>query len=158
MSQQVTTAGVVAVPDGGRDPDRNHGRERHRILRQLRRELERHPAIRSVRGVPDGRFRELRAEIDPAAFDRDAASATLRVAWWPAPEDPEFVFHYSESTGFDCGWHREVNPDVEGMAHYQERGGLDEAYESEAVELPTLVPTRLCWTILERLEDRLRAE
>lgn len=145
---------MTAITDGG-DPARNPGRERHRVLRQLRHELDRHPAVVSVRGVPDGRFRELRADLDPAAFDRDASTATLRVAWWPAPGDPEFVFHYSDATGFDCGWHREPNPHVEGDAHYQERIGPSEPYRYEAVAFPTLTPTRLCWIVLERLADRL---
>lgn len=143
---------ATAITDGGRDSPRNLGQERHRILRELRHQLERHPAVEDVRGVPGGTFRELRADLEPSAFGRSAESASLRVSWWPAPDDPEFVFHYSESTGFDCGWHREPNPHVDGKTHYQERGGPDDTYEYEAVSLPTRTPSRLLWTILD---DRL---
>lgn len=145
----------VRVGDGGRDRARNLGRERHRILRELRHELERHPAVLEVRGVPDGRFRELQATMDPHAFGRDANDATLRVAWWPAPGDAEFVFHYSESSGFDCGFHREANSHVPGKTHYQERANPEDEYDYEAVSFRTEVPARLCWAVLERLEYRL---
>lgn len=144
-----------AMADGGRDSSRDLGQERHRILRELRQEILRHPAVTDVMGVPDGQFRELRAELDSAAFDRDAETASLRVAWWPTPDDPSFVFHYSESSGFDCGWHREENPHVDGKIHYQERAAPDASYEYEAISLPTLTPTRLCWTVLDRLAVRL---
>lgn len=157
MSDRPSAVLAGPVADGGRDPSRNLGQERHRILRELRRELQRHPAVDRVRGIPDGRFRELRAELDPGAFARDVETATLRVTWWPAPDGPEYVFHYSESTGFDCGWHRESNPHVAGETHYQERDGPADDYDYEAVSFSTQVPTRLCWTILDRLAKRLRS-
>lgn len=155
MRPQVRAGLATALSDGGRDPSRDLGQERHRILRELRRELQRHPAVEAIRAVPDGQFRELRAALDPAAFDRDAETASLRVTWWPAPDDPEFVFHYSDSTGFDCGWHHEPNPHVDGRTHYQERSSPEDAYEYEAVSLPTRTPSRLLWTVLDRLTDRL---
>lgn len=155
MSRWAGDDRVVAIPDGGRDSSRDLGQERHRILRELRHELDRHPAVDVVRGVPNGTFRELRADLDPSAFGRDAENASLRVSWWPAPDDPEFAFHYSESTGFDCGWHREPNPHVEGKTHYQERSGPDETYEYEPVSLSTETPSRLVWSVLDRLSRRL---
>lgn len=155
MRRAVATGRLPTAPDGGGDPPRNLGQERHRILRELRRELRRHPAVESVRGLPNGKFRELRAEVDPAAFDREADSASLRVSWWPAPDEPDYVFHYSERSGFDCGWHREANPHVDGKLHYQERSEPDDEYEYEAVSMPTGVPTRLCWVVLDRLAERL---
>jgi hypothetical protein len=155
MNREVDGAGVRTIANGGRDPSRDRGRERHRILRELRHELERHPAVAEVRGVPGGKFREPRAELDPVAFDRNAEHASFRVSWWPTPEDPEFAFHYSDSTGFDCGWHREPNPHVEGKAHYQERRGSGDTYEYEAVTFSTTNPSRLLWHVLERLSERL---
>jgi hypothetical protein len=135
------------------------GARRHRILTELRRELDRHPAVEFVRGIPPGRQRELRASLRPGAFDRDANDATLCVAWWPAPDgEPEFVFHYSDDTGLDCGFHREPNPHVEGTTHYQERPGPEAAYEYEAVSLDARTPPRLCWELLERLDDRLATD
>lgn len=155
MSRGVGGKIATLIADGGRDSSGDLGQERHRILRALRHELDRHPAVTAVRGVPDGTFRELRAELDPSAFDRDAEGASLRVSWWPAPDDPEYVFHYSETTGFDCGWHREPNPHVEGKTHFQKRSNPDDAYEYEAISLSARTPPRVCWTVLDRLADRL---
>lgn len=150
--------GASAVADGGRDGARNLGRERHRILRELRRELERHPAVEHAIGAPDGRFRELHAELDPTQrFPPSSAveHAALRIAWWPAPDDPEFAFHYSDSTGFDCGWHREPNPHVDGKTHYQERDSATDDYEYEPVTFDATTPTRLLWSVLDRLTNRV---
>ncbi|MFC7156253.1 hypothetical protein ACFQPA_12450 [Halomarina halobia] len=155
MSQPVSgREAVAAVADDGRDSTRDLGQERHRILRELRRELERHPAVQRARGVPDGKFRELHADLDPTALGRGAERATLRVAWWPAPDDPGFAFHYSDSTGFDCGWHREPNPHVEGKTHYQERDAPD-GYEYETATFGGETPSRTLWAVLDRLTDRL---
>jgi hypothetical protein len=156
MTRRTGAGRIVAVADGGRDPTRDLGQERHRILRELRQQLERHPAVDDVRGVPDGTFRELRADLDPAAFGRDAQNASLRVSWWPAPDDPEYAIHYSESTGFDCGFRHEPNPHVDGKTHYQERDSPDEAYEYEAISLSARTPARLLWTTLDLLADRLQ--
>jgi hypothetical protein len=132
------------------------GALRHRILTEIRRELARHPAVESVQGVPSGPQRELRATLRPGAFDREVEEATLRVAWWPAPEgDPSFVFHYSDHTGFDCGFHREPNPHVDGATHYQERPAPDEDYRYESISVDAETPPRLCWELLDRLADRL---
>lgn len=139
------------APNGGRDL----GQERHRILRVLQRELERHPAVRHARGIPDGRFRELRADLDPAVLGRDVEEAVLRVAWWPAPDRAEFAFHYRDSSGFDCGWHREPNPHVDGWTHYQERPGPVAAYRYEPVSFVAETPPRILWEVLDRLTERL---
>lgn len=104
--------------------------DRHRILREVVRELGRHPVVVDVRGHPPSTFTEVRATLAPERWGHDAAEATLRVTWRPL-DPPEFAFHYSEP-GFDCGWHREPNPHVDG---------------DTAVEL--------VWEITERLRERL---
>ena len=144
---------ILATTDGGRDDTRNLGRERHRILRELQRELECHPAVQYVSGTPDGKFRELHVELDPTLFGVE--HATLRVAWWPASDDPEFAFHYSDNTGFDCGWHREPNPHVDGKTHYQERDTPTDDYEYESVSFDAATPTRILWSVLDRLTNRV---
>lgn len=144
----------IAVTDGGNSDDR--GRERHRILRELQRELERHPAVQRVRGSPDSKYRELRATINPAVLGIEADEATLRVTWWPAPDDPEYAFHYSDDSGFDCGWHREPNPHVDGKLHYQERPSPGAPYEYESISFAAGTPPRILWTVLDRLTDRVR--
>lgn len=143
----------IVLTDGGTSDD--FGRKRHRILRELHRELERHPAVQRVTGRPDDRYRELRATLDPVILGVEADDATLRVTWWPASDDPEYAFHYSDDSGFDCGWHREPNPHVDGKLHYQERPSAEEPYAYESVSFSADTPPRILWTVLDRLTERL---
>lgn len=148
-----SSSGSATSTDGGNSDDL--GQTRHRILRELQRELERHPVVRRVTGSPDNRYRELRATLDPEALGIEAETASLRVTWWPAPDDPEYAFHYSDNSGFDCGWHRESNPHVDGKLHYQERQSAEESYEYEPVSFAAETPPRILWTVLNRLAGRL---
>jgi hypothetical protein len=145
---------TIVATDGGSSDDL--GQKRHRILRELQRELRRHPAVQRVTGSPDDKYRELRATLDTAVLGADADEATLRVAWWPAPDDPEYAFHYGDDTGFDCGWHREPNPHVDGKLHYQERSSPAEPYEYESTSFAAGTPPRILWAVLDRLTDRLQ--
>ena len=162
------------MTDGDGWADASPGAERHRILRPLRQELARHPAVEAVRGLPDGGFAELEARIDPAVFGRDAGSATLRVVWHPLPDgsdrpaghqpeatdrsrtsfDAIFKLHYSEP-GYDCGFHNEPNPHVEGWFHVQERFGPEEEYTYAEARLEARTPTSALWELLDLLQDRL---
>lgn len=58
------------VLDGGTAGDM--GRKRHRILRELQGELERHPAVQHVTGRPGDKYRELRAVLNPAVLGVEA--------------------------------------------------------------------------------------
>lgn len=153
--------------DGGRQGDET----RHRILRSLREQLQRHPAIVDAKGIPEGRYAEIEGTAKPAYFDRDADSAMIRIAWQPTPTFPpntgieerrrtsltaNFAFHYSESTGFDCGWHLEPNPHVDGHLHYQVRDGASEEYSYEPFSVAAGSPVGVLWEILDALEARLR--
>jgi len=115
----------IVRADGGTDTSREDRERRHRILRSLRGQLERHPAVVSARGMPEGNYAEIEADLDPLYFGRDADTSSLRITWHPNPAFPpetgledrqrtslaaNFVFHYRESTGFDCGYHLEPNP------------------------------------------------
>ena len=150
--------------DGGGEP----GPDRHRILRELRGELARHPAVRSVEGQPPEEYRELRATVEPSWFGRPAATASLRVTWVPNPrlasgrtsDDWQrtsirayYTAHYSESDGFDCGIHCEPNPHVDGLLHYQERAG--DGYEYEPVSVGARSVSGVLWELLDGLADRL---
>jgi hypothetical protein len=167
------------MTDGDGRPDASPGAARHRILRQLRGELARHPAAEAVRGLPEGGFAELEARVDPTVFGRDADSATLRVVWHPLPDGPEtgrsdasdpvtarprtafdavFKLHYSESTGYDCGFHNEPNPHVEGWFHFQERFDPGEEYTYVETSLEARTPTSALWELLDFLQDRLDEE
>jgi len=155
--------------DGGSSP----GPDRHRIIRELRGELARHPAVRAVERKPSNEYRELRATVAPTWFGRQAEEASLRVAWIPDPSPgPEtsdrasdawmrtpirayYTVHYSESSGFDCGFHCEPNPHVDGLLHYQERDGTDTAYTYEPVSLSARSVSALFWEVMDGLSDRL---
>ncbi|WP_196219587.1 hypothetical protein [Halorubrum sp. BV1] len=140
--------------DGGYDP----GQASHTILLELRRTIERHPAVQHAGGEPPGQFIRVVATLDPAILGSNADEATLTLRWYAgeaADADPEFAFHYSESSGFDCGWHHEPNPHVAGRTHYQERLSPGDEYEYEAVSFNSLRPVPLLWEILDRLEARL---
>lgn len=147
------------------------GAERHRILRRLRESLGKHPAVLTARGHPEAQYTEVTAEVDPAFFDRSAQSATLRVTWYPIPPEGQglslpdqprtslqamFTLHYSESSGYDCGFHNEPNPHVEGWLHFQERPGPEEAYEYHPAALEGKTPVSALWELLDELATRLR--
>lgn len=159
------------VADGGTD---ELVEARHRIHRTLRQAMERHPAIVEARGVPDGRYAEVEAIVDPSYFDRDAADATIRVSWQPdvaesrQPADEggsgqqrteiaaNFVFHYSDTDGHECGVHCEPNPHVDGLLHVQERTTLDGEYFYEPFTLDASSPVGVLWEVLAAFETRLR--
>lgn len=126
--------------------------DRHRMLREVIKALRRHPIVTDARGHPPSTFTEVRATLAPIRWGHDVESATLRVTWHPL-DPPEFAFHYSED-GFDCGWHHEPNPHVDGDAHYQERE--DEGpYRYEAISFAGETAPELVWEVMERLKHRL---
>jgi hypothetical protein len=162
----------IVRPDGGTDTSREDRERRHRILRSLRGQLELHPAVVSARGIPEGNYAEIEANLDPLYFGRDAAEASLRITWQPNPTVPpgtsledrqrtsltaNFVFHYSESTGFDCGYHLEPNPHVTGHLHYQERDAPEEDYTYDTFTFTASSPVGVLWELLDALETRLHA-
>lgn len=133
---------------------------RHRTLTELKRTVRHHPAVDLATGATadDGRYRELDVSFDPHILGVDAADATLRIEWRPRPDPTEpayFVFHYSDGTGRDFGWHREPNPHVDRLAHFQTRDSPDAAYEYETAHFEALTPIDLLWDILERIETRV---
>lgn len=154
-------------PDGGSDAD---AEARHRIHRTLRHALERHPAVQSASGTPDGTYTEIEADMDTSYFGRDETSATIRVSWQPtsgqstAASDERmrtsltanFVFHYSESSGFEWGVHLEPNPHVAGQLHVQERASPDDGYSCEPFSLEARSPVGVLWEVLEALRDRIQ--
>ncbi|WP_227379104.1 hypothetical protein [Haladaptatus halobius] len=158
-------------PDGGSRTENESAEKRHRILRVLREQLARHPATTNAHGIPDGFYAEVQAEVDPEYFERDADQATLRVTWQPNPAFPpgtgledrkrtsltaNFAFHYSESSGFDWGWHLEPNPHVSGHLHAQERETPDENYAYYEFTLNATSAVGVLWEVLDALEARLR--
>jgi hypothetical protein len=145
----------VSSPDGGGyDP----GEASHAVLLELRRTVERHPAVLQAWGDPPAGFTRVQADLDPRVFDRDVEKGTLTIRWHSGstPDDPpEFAFHYSDDSGFDCGWHSEPNPHVEGRAHYQERETAEDDYTYEPISFASDHPVGILWEVLERLHERL---
>jgi hypothetical protein len=117
--------------------------------------------------------------LDGEPGSGDADSATLHVVWHPLPDGAEtarpdaidrstarprtafdavFRLHYSESTGYDCGFHSEPNPHVEGWFHSQERFDPGEEYTYVEAGLEARTPTSALWELLDLLQDRLDEE
>jgi len=173
-ARSTLAAGQLLAFDGGAPGD--PGAERHHVLRQLRGQLERHPAVEAAWGTPDGEYSVVKARLDPAYFGRGADTATLDVVWQPFPDgdlpdtgdssmpavrtrvDAMFRVHYSESSGFDCGFHNEPNPHVDGWFHVQWRGSPDEEYAYQPASLTARTPVGALWEMVEELESIIRLE
>jgi len=145
----------MLVPDGGSyDP----GEASHAVLLELRRTVETHPAVLHARGDPPALFTRVQADLDPCVLGATTEDGTLTIRWHSgATPDapPEFAFHYSDDSGFDCGWHAEPNPHVEGRTHYQERGPGEDEYTYERTSFASDHPVGILWAVFERLEGRL---
>ncbi len=140
--------------DGGYEP----GQASHTVLLELRRTVARHPAVTHASGDPPGQFVRVVATLDPARLGSKATEGTLTSRWYAGETvdaPPEFAFHYSDSSGVDCGWHHEPNPHVDGWTHYQERSGAEQDDQYEAITFDRLQPVALLWDVLTRLEARL---
>lgn len=148
----------MLAPDGGSyDP----GEASHTILLELRRTLQRHPAVLQAQGDPPGQFTRIQADLDPRVLGASAKEGTLTIRWYPGTtldSPPEFAFHYSDSSGLDCGWHHEPNPHVDGWAHYQQRETAAEDYTYESVTFASDHPVRVFWEVLDRLHNHLAQE
>lgn len=139
---------------GGYDP----GEASQAVLLEIRRTLRRHPAVLEAVGDPPVQFTQVRADLDPRRIGGSSESRSLTVRWYAgeSPESPpQFAFHYSDESGLDCGWHHEPDPHVEGWAHYQERESDDEEYSYKPTTFESQVAVRLCWEVMDRLENRL---
>lgn len=142
--------------DGGYDS----GEASHAVLLELRRAMTRHPGVVEARGHPPGQFTRIRADVDPGVFGGAASSGVVTVRWFAGEHReprPEFAFHYRDEGGFDCGWHHEENPHVDGWAHYQERDGTDDEYTYASVSFESTEPVRVLWAVFDRLEKTLQA-
>lgn len=144
----------MLAPDGGSyDP----GEASHAVLLELRRTLERHPAVQNAQGDPPAQFTRVRADLDPGILGASVEDGVLVIRWYAGEtreSQPEFSFHYSDTTGFDCGWHYEPNPHIEGWAHYQERELAEEDYEYESISFASDHPVRILWEVFDRLQER----
>lgn len=141
-----------------RDPPYDPAAASHRALREIRRELERYPAVIRTQGFPPDSHAQVEADLNPTHFGSDVEAGSLTVRWFAGEmrdDPPQFSFHYSDETGFDCGWHHEPNPHVDGWGHYQERTDPDTAYAYEPYTFSTQAPSRVVWEVLSHVSDVL---
>ena len=134
--------------------DHAHAQAAHTALMQIREQLNRHPMITHIEGLPnDTLYSELRAAVEPVRVGVEAPSGTLTVRWFVPTADgaPRFVFHFADATGFDCGWHYHEQDHVTGLGHYQERITANEPYEYEPYSFESTEPARIVWIICDEL-------
>lgn len=144
----------------GTDGSYNPAAASHRALRGVQRELQRHPAVATVRGFPSGEYTQVVAHIATDRISINAANATLTVRWFAgktAASRPEFSFHYSDSTG-DVGWHHHSQEHVDRWGHVQERAASEATYSYESYTFASTRPTRVVWEIMARLTSRLQSD
>lgn len=135
----------------------------HRALRELRRQLERYPAVDAARGFPPDAHTTVEATLDLVAVDGlpdgyPVETATLTVRWFAGENPdgrPKFSIHYSDGSGLDCGWHHEPNPHVEDWGHHQSRTESSCEYSYQAYSFETTVPSRVIWEVLSLLPERI---
>lgn len=154
------------VADGGSQPINLSGR-RSRIMDQLRVNLRNHPATDYVAYEPtrDGLDSKIVVDFDTDIYVDgliEAETAHLEVTWWTHPigTKDQFKFHYIESTGYDCGWHRQPHPERDEIPfdHFQQRADPQNEYQYQAVEFNDDHPVGLVWEIVAtRLPRIIRA-
>ena len=66
------------------------------------------------------------------------------------------LFRYRHSPDeFDCGFHCEPNPHVDGLLHYQKREDVNDMYTYEPVSFGARSVTGLLWEMMDALAGRL---
>jgi len=155
----------VLISDGG-SSTKLSGR-RARIFSRLRAEINHHPATMEVVLEPtrDKKDSRLVAEFDTDILVDglvDAEEAELVINWWTHPPgyEDQFKFHYIESTGYDCGWHRQPHPDESEIPfdHFQQRASRNDEYEYQGVDFQENTPAGLVWEVTTaRLERIIRS-
>jgi len=83
----------------------------------------------------------------------EADDAELYINWWPQPVEykDQFKFHYVESTGYDCGWHRQPHPEESEIPfdHFQQRTSPNDDYQYQSITFQDENPIGLLWEVLE---------
>lgn len=153
--------GPIGPSGAGRNP---FGNKRDRIHHDLKHNLQKVPYTAEVQYQlsRSGVELEIVGKIDTDIFANgvvNADEAHVCVNWWTHPDsEDQFKFHYWESGGFDCGWHRQENEHVDGTDHYQMRPNPESDYTYEEISFDQNTPVGLLWEILsDRLEDRILA-
>jgi hypothetical protein len=135
-----------------------------RFLAVLQRELRGVPGVTStsIQLSNTGLDFELVGKIDTLVFADGcipAEEAQIAICWWPQPDvQDRFKFHYSDSAGFDCGWHRQENDHVDGLDHAQWRANSDSPYQYDPITFDHNNAAGLHWEIIgDRLPEQLQS-
>lgn len=154
------------ISDGGSRSVKVSGR-RGRIFDRLRINLNHHPATETVavRPTRDQKDRKLVTDFDTRILVDGlvgAGEAWLEINWWPHPIgiDDQFKFHYVESSGYDCGWHRQPHPNESEIPfdHFQQRAAPEHDYQYQGVDFQEDTPVGLLWEVTRtRLPRIIRA-
>lgn len=157
---------AALISDGGSNSIRLSGR-RSRIFDRMRINLNHHPAIETVvvRPTRDKKDRKLVADFNTHILVdglMDAEEARLEINWWTHPIgiDDQFKFHYIESSGYDCGWHRQPHPNEPEIPfdHFQQRASSEHDYQYQGVDFQEDTPIGLLWEVTNtRLPRIIRA-
>jgi len=142
------------------------GGKRERIHRRIKRNLQKVPGTETVEYVESrtGVEMQVRATVDTDIYADgvvDAETAHIYADWWPQPagEPDRFKVHYTDSTGADCGFHRQENDHVEGLDHYQMRSSPSDPYHYESIGFDYDNPAGIIWEVVhERLPERLKEQ
>lgn len=119
--------GDTLVVDGGSSSVKLSGR-RGRVMDQIRVNLHHYPATEyaAYKKTRDGMDSKLVSEFNTDILADgvvEAEDARIEVTWWTHPPETadQFKFHYIESAGYDCGWHRQPHPDRDEIPfdHFQ---------------------------------------
>lgn len=158
--------GNTLVLDGGSSSVKLSGR-RARIMDQIRVNLQHYPATEytAYKKTRDGMDSKLVSNFNTDILADgvvNAENTRLEVTWWTHPPGTadQFKFHYIESAGYDCGWHRQPHPDRDEIPfdHFQQRADPEDEYQYQGVGFIEADPVGLTWEILEtRLPKILRA-
>ena len=151
---------------GPRDhsPSNPNGGRRGRIISTLAEELRRVPFVDTVSLVPTrtGLDYQIRGEVNCDIFlsgQTEAEEARVYINWWTHPSGPDqFKFHYTEESGFDCGYHRQENDHVDGDDHFQWREDEDSEYTYEEVTFDYDLPPGVLWEVVHEKLPKRREE
>jgi len=134
-------------------------------MERLQVNLNHHPAttVAALRPTRNQKDRQIVSEFNMDVLADgivDADTAQMVVNWWTHPPgyDDQFKFHYIESTGYDCGWHRqphENEPEIP-FDHFQQRASPEDDYQYQSVDFQEDNPIGLMWEVTTtRLEQLL---
>lgn len=157
---------AALISDGGSDSVKISGR-RSRIFDRLQVNLNHHPATKTVavRPTRDKKDRKLVAKFDTDILVEgiiDAEWTKFEINWWTQPIGikDQFKFHYIESSGYDCGWHRQPHPNESEIPfdHFQQRLSPESDYQYQEIDFQEDTPIGLLWEITNtRLPKIIRA-